>query len=155
MVISLGNHFPMRVTEWLASGFLLSWGVGVLNAPAIAWDQPLNHALVALGPNREFWGWLAIAVALTRLVSLFVNGAVRRSPHARAIGAFVTCLIWSQLTLAFIAVPWVAISAVIYPWLLVADSYNVLRASADARRSDDRARARQDIGRAVPNARGA
>lgn len=152
MLIRLADHFPMRVTEWLLSGVLFSWGVSVLNAPAFVWDMPINNALAKFG-SQDQWGCFAVCIGLTRMLALFINGAVRKSPHARTIGAFLSCLVWSQLTLAMFAAPWIAVSAAVYPWLFMAEVYNVSRAARDARLSDNTAR--QAGRRAVPDAAGA
>lgn len=148
MLLKLGDHFPLRVTEWLVAGMLLSWGVATLNMPATEWNVAINRELADLA-GRTFWGLYAVALGVMRLAALFVNGAIRRSPHARAIAAFLSCLIWSQLTLAAFTFTWAAPSMSFYPWLLVADVYNVWRAARDAKLSDMKARHRRG---AVPDA---
>lgn len=149
MIRKLGDHFPLRVTEWLAAGMLLSWGVSTLNAPASIWQSAINQPL-GYWAGQDFWGALAVALALGRLVALFINGALQRSPHARALGAFLSCLIWFQLTLGVLTFTWAAPAASFYPWLFLADVYNVYRASRDARLSDTMRRPRRN--RAVPDA---
>ena len=82
-----------------------------------------------------------MVVGAFRLAALFVNGAVRRSPHVRWAGAFLSCFVWLTLSFAMFLAEVVSIAVVIYPWLLMAESYNVYRAAQDARASDFKAKA--------------
>lgn len=139
MLVRLSDHLPLRITEWLVSGILLTWGVYCLNAPASIWDDPVNWQIAEFG-SQGFWGSYAFVLGLVRMAALFINGALRRSPHARAIGAFLSLLIWVQMTLGLLTAQWMGLAAIIYPWLCIADFYNVFRAAQDARISDERAR---------------
>lgn len=140
MIIRLQDHFAIRVTDWLVSGCLVSWGMALLGAPATVWADPVNSELAKIG-SQTLWGATAMVLGLMRLGSLFVNGAVRRTPHLRAIGAFLTLFIWTQILLGLAGGVMPSVAAIFYPWLFVADLYNVYRAAQDAKFSDMRARA--------------
>lgn len=140
MILKLQDHFAVRVADWLVAGCLVSWGMALLGAPAEIWNHPIHSELAKLG-SQTFWGAFAMALGTVRLGALFVNGAVRRTPHLRALGAFLTLFIWSQLLLGLLASTLPSNAAIFYPWLLLADMYNVYRAAQDAKFSDLRARA--------------
>lgn len=140
MVRKLQDHFPLRICDWLISGILLSWGLACLAAPSDVWELPINHELANLAPQFG-WGTAATALGMIRLGALFVNGAMRRSPHLRAVGAFFSLFLWMQLTLAVLTGHLPALAAIIYPWLLIGDFYNVYRAAQDAKFSDSLAQA--------------
>jgi hypothetical protein len=142
MVIKLQQHFPLRVTDWLLGGIVTTWGLVCLYLPASSWDQPIYSGLRHLA-DQETWGLFAVIVGVARMVALFINGAVRRTPHIRGMGAFVTMFLWLQLSLAMFNAEISTIGVAIYPWLFIADIYNVYRASQDARDSDLRYQASQ------------
>ncbi len=150
MVLRLQDHFPQRITDWLISGILVTWGMACLAAPAEVWDQPINGMLAKIATQGQI-GSFAMVLGIVRLGALFVNGAVQRTPHLRALGAFLSLFLWVQITLGMSYGGLPSISAIFYPWLLMADVYNVYRASRDAKFSDLRARALHG----APDARGA
>lgn len=139
MLISLHEHFPIRVTDWLLSAILFSWGLTVLFLRPDVWALPTYSGLASVA-SQFTWAAVAIAVGLARLGALFVNGAVRRSPHLRGLGAFVAIFIWVQLSLGLMFSDAAGASVAVYPWLAFADIFNVYRAARDARASDNRAR---------------
>lgn len=142
MALKLQEHVPLRIVEWLVAGFLVSWGLAALAIEETIWQLPVNRELANLG-SKDLWGCFALSLGAIRFAALFVNGAVQRSPHARALGAFMSIFLWTQLTLGVITGGMETISVVVYPWVLLADLYNVYRASQDARFSDKKAKAMQ------------
>lgn len=139
MIIKLQSHFPLRVTDWLAAGILTSWGFCCLALPPQAWELPVHEGLARIA-GQPVWGIAATGLGLVRMTALFINGAVRRTPHVRAIGAFLSAFLWLQLSFAMFMTSMPTISVAIYPWLFVADIYNVFRAAQDARIADQRAK---------------
>ena len=142
MVLRLQDHFPLRITDWLLASILTTWGLAALAVDPVVWQLHINHELGEFA-SQDVWGSVTVALGMIRLTALFINGALRRSPHARAIGSFLTCFVWLQLTLGVFTAPMSTISAFVYPWLLIADFYNVFRASQDAKFSDMKAMAIQ------------
>lgn len=140
MIVKLTHSFPVRVMEWLLAGIMLSWAIVCFNLTPEDWAGPLYAGLRRLGDNHT-WGGIAFIIATIRLACLGINGAWRPSPHLRALGAFLSCFMWLQISLGIFAADLRATGMAVYPWLLLADIYNVFRASFDARVSDDRARA--------------
>lgn len=143
MILKLTKTFPIRVTEWLLAGIMFSWAVVAWNLTPYDWDASLYTGLRRVADDNQTWATFAFLIGGTRLAALAINGAWRPSPHLRAIGAFFACFMWLQITLGIASAEIRATGIAIYPWLLIADIYNVFRASHDARISDDRARARR------------
>lgn len=137
MIVKLQQHFPLRVTDWLLGGILTSWGIVCLYLPPDSWALPTYSGLRTMA-DQETWGMFALCVGVARMVALFINGAVRRTPHVRGLCAFVSVFLWLQLSLALFNSDIATIGVAVYPWLFLADIYNVYRASQDARDSDVR-----------------
>jgi hypothetical protein len=136
MIVKLGNHFPIRVLDWFVAGVTLSWGIVCLNVGQATWDLPIYDPLRLLAPQGA-WGAFAVMMGLSRMTALFINGAYRRTPHTRMVGAFLTTFMWLQLSFAMFQGEYHAIAATaIYPWLFLADIYNVYRAAQDAKSAD-------------------
>lgn len=144
VIMKLTRSFPIRVMEWLLSGIMLSWSVVCWNLRPEEWAQPIFSGLAVIA-DQNTWAFFAFWIGTTRLAMLGINGAWRPSPHLRALGAFLSCFMWLQLTLGIVAAEMRGVGIAILPWLLIADIYNVFRASNDARMSDDRARAAHDV----------
>lgn len=140
MIVKLTKTFPIRVTEWLLAGIMLSWSIACWNLAPGDWANPLYAGLSRLAAQNT-WAFFAFWIGVIRLAALTINGAWRPSPHLRAAGAFLACFMWLQISLGMFTAEIRAVGVAIYPWLLLADIYNVFRASHDARQSDDRARA--------------
>lgn len=145
VIVKLTKSFPIRVMEWLLAGIMLSWSLVCWNLRPDEWHQPIFSGLAALA-DQNTWAFMAFWIGVIRLAALMINGAWRPSPHLRAAGAFLTCFMWLQLTLGLLGAEIRGVGIAIVPWLLLADIYNVFRASNDARLSDDRARAAQHAG---------
>ena len=140
MIVKLTKTFPIRVTEWLLAGIMLSWSIACWNLAPMDWANPVYRGLARFA-TQNTWAFYAFWIGVIRLAALTINGAWRPSPHLRAAGAFLACFMWLQISLGMMTADIRAIGVAIYPWLLLADIYNVFRASHDARQSDDRARA--------------
>jgi hypothetical protein len=140
MIVKLTKTFPIRVTEWLLAGIMLSWSIACWNLAPSDWADPLYAGLSRFAAQNT-WAFYAFWIGVIRLAALTINGAWRPSPHLRAAGAFLACFMWLQISLGMLTADIRAVAVAIYPWLLLADIYNVFRASHDARTSDDRARA--------------
>lgn len=140
IIVKLTKTFPIRVTEWLLAGIMLSWSIVAWELSPSEWASPIYSGLSRIA-DQNTWAFFAFWIAVIRLASLTINGAWRPSPHLRAAGAFLACFMWLQISLGMMVSDIRVMGIAIYPWLLLADIYNVFRASHDARVSDDRARA--------------
>jgi hypothetical protein len=139
MIVKLTKTFPIRVLEWLLASIMFSWSIVCWNLTPHEWASPFYSGLSRLA-QQNTWAFFAFLIGLGRITALTINGAWRPSPHLRAAGAFLACFMWLQISLGMAVSDIKATGIAIYPWLLLADIYNVFRASYDARLSDDRAK---------------
>lgn len=140
MIVKLSKTFPIRVTEWLLAGIMLSWAISCWHLTPADWSSPIYSGLARIA-EQNTWAFYAFWIGVIRLAALTINGAWRPSPHLRAAGAFLACFMWLQISLGLLVSDVGVTEVAIFPWLLLADIYNVFRASHDARLSDERARA--------------
>jgi hypothetical protein len=138
MLISLHEHFKIRITDWLLSAILFSWGLALFAVDPSVWALPTLNGLSSIAP-QIVWASAATVIGFARIIALFINGAMRRSPHLRLIGAGLTIFLWVQLSLGVLCSDMVGPGIAIFPWLAFADMFNVYRAATDARASDHRA----------------
>lgn len=144
MLVSLHEHFPVRVLDWLLSAMLFSWGIALFEVDPRIWSLPTFSGLSNLAPQYT-WAAVATVIGLARVIALFINGAIRRSPHLRLIGAGLSVFIWVQLSLGIMFSQYVGPGIALFPWLAFADIFNVHRAAKDARVSDHRASKLRDV----------
>lgn len=145
MIVKLTKTFPIRITEWLLAGIMLTWAIVCWNLDSSEWSSPVYVGLTRIA-HQDTWAFYAFWIGVVRIAALTINGAWRPSPHFRAAGAFLACFMWLQISLGMLVADIHVLGIAIYPWLLLADTYNVFRASYDARVSDDRARAVRNRG---------
>lgn len=139
VILKLTKTFPVRVCEWLLAGIAVSWGIAVWNHSDYEWSQPMYEGLARIA-DQHVWAFAVFTVGVVRLAALVRNGGWQPSPYLRAGGAFLASFAWAQISLGLFASPVLTAGIAVYPWLLVADIYNVFRASHDARLSDERFR---------------
>ena len=136
---SLQQHFPARKTEWLMGGLAICWGLYTLQNPDIFTNPETAYVLrkmvemaSVLGVHPALlWGGSAVIAGVIRIVALIINGAYVRTPFWRAVAAFATMLIFTQVSIALwkSGVPnW---GLVVYPWLVIADLLSSYRAAQD------------------------
>jgi hypothetical protein len=143
MLVSLHDHFRIRVMDWLLSAILLSVGITILFLDPAVWALPVYDGLSRIAP-QHVWAAVAIGLALARLLALFVNGAVRRSPELRCAGAFLAIFIWVQLSLGLmLTIETTGLAVAVFPWLAFADMFNVYRAAGDIQVLNPKAFARR------------
>lgn len=132
---SLRETFPTRASEWALGLMLFLWSVILSINPDLF---ETSNSLAPLGQilSQSTWAVLCLIAGGGRLIMLAVNGAWRRSPHLRAIGAFVSCFFWFQISLGMLQAGTVGTGLAVYPVLFFLDVYNVFRASRDAGSSD-------------------
>ncbi len=127
--------FP-RLAEWFAAGVLLLIGIVLmLNDGMMAASTGRGYQLLLAIADQPTWATTMVLFAVCRLTILLINGAWRRSPHLRALSAFLSCFFWTQITLSFAPVFGFAF-AMAAGWLAL-DMTNVMRAMRDARTVDD------------------
>lgn len=138
-IFSIAKSFPVRVCEWLLAGIAVSWGIAAWNMSTEEWANPIFLGMARMA-DQHTWGALVSMVGILRVIALVRNGGWSPSPHLRAAGAFIACFAWAQISLGLFSSGITSTGMAVYPWLLMADIYNVFRASHDARLSDERGR---------------
>lgn len=124
------THFRLRALEWLSAGMLLSLGA-LLLIPAPVLEQPGMSGMARITDQKD-WAYICLCMASVRLVSLYVNGAWRKSPWVRLLTSLLTSLVWLQMLFGLINQPMVNPLIIFLPWLIVADWYSIWRAANDA-----------------------
>lgn len=135
MIRSLRDTFPTRNSEWGLATMLLLWGVILDFDPTLFARSPSFDGMARLF-DQSTWAVLCFLTGVGRLAMLTVNGFWRRSPHLRAMGAFLGSGFWFQITLSFLQSETTSTGLAIYPVLFLLDAYNVLRALGDAGHTD-------------------
>lgn len=133
--------FP-RMMEWQAAS-VMSWGGFMLftNDDLMA-TSPKGYSLMLEWASQPTWAWFASVLGISRLVVLVINGAWRRSPHARAVTAFLACGMWFPLSMSFSTTAgW---GFVLATGMLCGDALNIIRTARDARTVDDMYRPKRD-----------
>lgn len=131
------ENLNVRLSEWGLGLILLLWGA-ILVSPDDTFSRPA-FTIMARVASENVWGVVLTALGVTRIVVLLINGAWRRSPHLRAVTAFLSCFVWVQITLSIWGSGIFATALAVYPVLLLMDIYVVMRAAGEARLSDDEA----------------
>lgn len=133
---NFANAFFPRLSEWAAAGCLL--GVGLMlsaNGDLMTSTKTQAYQLMLMIADQSTWASILKIFASLRLIILLINGAWRRSPHLRAISAFLTCYFWTQITLSFL--PTFGFAFVFAAAFLCLDFVNSIRAARDARIVDN------------------
>jgi len=132
---SLRETFPARASEWALGLMLFNWSVVLSANPDLlttsATLRPLTDVM-----DQGMWALLCLVGGAGRLAMLAVNGGWRRSPHLRALSAFLSCLFWFLVSVGIIQSGQVNTGLAIYPILFILDAYNVIRAMGDAGSAD-------------------
>lgn len=138
ILVRFAHSWPLRRSEWMLA--LITLGIGVV----YAFDMPLfdlpNYATMKRMMPQTWWAAVALVVGSARLGALYINGAWRPSPHFRAAGSFLSCLLWLTLFLGAVSAPIYGVTVIIWPVFLLFDATSFLDAVRDARVSDDKAR---------------
>ena len=129
---NFANAFFPRWSEWWAAGLLMGLGYVLTANPDLMVTSKSNaYQLMLMITSQAKWAAIMKMFALIRLAILLVNGAWRRSPHARATGAFLTCFFWMQITLS--VAPTAGMLFGFSLGVLILDFVNFIRAMRDAR----------------------
>ncbi len=132
---SFAEAFFPRLSEWTPAVTIavIGW-VLIVNDTLMTPDKRGYGLMLTIAP-QWVWGWAMIAFGFVRLTILFINGAWRRSPYARAVTAGLCMFFWMQITLSF--APVFGFAFVMAAGYLGTDLVNVFRAMRDARIVDD------------------
>lgn len=130
---SLKKTFPVRKSEWVFAFMTLGlWLVFSLNDDLFS-QSPGYNGLARLA-SQATWAWFFFVIGIGRVAVLFINGGWRRSPHWRAVFAFLNCLVWYRLAIGL--APNVGIGIVMMPGILILDGFNFKQAAVEAAASE-------------------
>lgn len=135
---SLKTHFPARVTEWLMSGVLFTWGYYVVTHPQIFTNPETAAIFRGIGSIAEWFGQppvtmgiMALLTGFARACALFVNGAVTKTPLVRLLTAFMSAYLWTSICVGLWLSGVESTGLVVYPWFVIADVISGYRAGYD------------------------
>ena len=132
--LQLREAWPLRRVEWLLALALV--GIGMVSFVSYRVEYlPIYEYLWTL-IDRGTWAALTLSVGALRLLFLYWNGALRRSPHARAFGAGLGCLAWLALSISIWVSPVVTFAASIWPLFFIFDLNIALSAAGEAATRD-------------------
>lgn len=133
---SLRDTFPARASEWALATMLFLWSMVLHASPGLFHSGSATYTALANIMPQETWAALCLTVGGGRLIVLAVNGAWRKSPHARGVSAFISALFWFEITIGILQGGEHGTGLAIYPVLFFLDCFNVIRAFGEAGRSD-------------------
>jgi hypothetical protein len=128
--------FWQRSSEWACAFMVLLWGWRLGYLPGL-FDGNAAFVRFSQVASQDVWAWGAIICGSARILILAINGAWRRSYHARGIAAFLCCGFWLQVAVSFYLSGSASTSLAIYPVLVVLETLHVLRAAVEARAADN------------------
>jgi hypothetical protein len=142
MARGVTDHFPARRPEWVLAAMLAGWGV-ILGMPTSNVFElvPAFSGLKAIA-SEVIWAWICLLLGSIRLLALIVNGTFyttaygRFSPHVRGALAFLSCFIWTAISVSTYSSELATTGLVIYPGLLFLEFTNVMAAVQDAAEVD-------------------
>lgn len=130
---SLQDTFEARASEWFLTGAIVTLGiVFVLNDTMFF--KPTFEGLRSIMGSQAAWASLLLSVGLLRLTVLCINGSYYRTPHFRAVTAFLSSGVWFLFCLGFVRNGSVLIA--VMPWIFLMDTYNAKRAGREAGTSE-------------------
>lgn len=140
---AIKSHMRLRFNEWVSSVTLAAWGVGFLV------NEKLSLSLSYFARLESFkslvtLGIVCLALGLSRIVLLFINGAWGLSPHFRAIGSAISACTWTLMWTYFFNPNYIIPSLATIGTLVILDLYSLWYAAEDARYSDVRRRKLHD-----------
>lgn len=136
MVASFRETFPSRASEWATASMLFLWAIVLAQNPDLFYRPGSVFRPLTDIASQGTWAWLCLVAGLGRLASLGINGAWRRTPHLRALTAFVTAGFWFLISVGIITSGNGTTGLAIYPVLFLLDAYNVIRSMGDAGSAD-------------------
>lgn len=122
-----------KVDEWIFALIVFTWGIRMLGTPFL---ENGSYGMLNDLADQATWGVICLTLGGTRLVVLFINGAWRVSPHARAALSFVSLVFWIAIIASFAAAGAQGTGLAVYPWVALFEGWAAWRAVTEAARAD-------------------
>lgn len=130
---SIQDTFEARASEWMLTFATISLAVVFFFNEPMFYREAFD-GLRQINSNHVVWAAVLGTIGVTGLVVLLINGSYWRTPHFRAIMAFLRAGVWFFLALGFVRNGSVMIALV--PWIFFLDAYNAKRAAREAGQSE-------------------
>lgn len=130
---SLQETFEARASEWACASILVLLSLIFTFNDTMFHQQNLEGMRTILN-SQLGWAIVFFLIGITRLTVLVINGAYWRTPHFRALTAFLSVGVWFMIVTAFVRNGSLVL-AFSLP-IFVLDAYNVKRASKEAGQSE-------------------
>lgn len=128
------SFFP-RMSEWAAAVAVFAVGVVLWSNPTLMQSTTTKaYGMMLMVAEQATWSKALMAFGGARLIVLAINGAWRRSPHARTVMAVLSCFPLYTIAMSFL--PTQGIAMVLAFVVLGMDVVNAVRAAGDARTID-------------------
>lgn len=135
LFIRIKERFPTRALEWFCSGLIFALGISMLAFPA-SFDRP-GLATFSQLMDPITWALCGTAIGGLRLCALFINGHDPKvSLPARFAGTILGAGFFGLFVGRFAESSTsdaIAFGVITYSGLMVADIYNTMRVTADAK----------------------
>lgn len=139
--VDFGDTFQRRAAEWLLASYMTIWGLVLLHDSSLFDSLSPVYAQMARTATEDTWGIFLYLIGAFRMVFLTVNGMWRPMAHARTGLSILAAVAWVLIAFEMLgtrqpsAQAWGCLTFVFF------DLWNASRASIDAARADNRARA--------------
>ena len=130
---ALQETFEARASEWALTAAILSLAF-VFFMNGHMYVQPEFSGLRDIINSQAVWAWIFLLIGSTRLMVLLINGMYWRTPHFRAITAFLSTGVWFLFCVGFARNGDILIA--LMPWVFFLDAYNTKRAAREAGKSE-------------------
>ena len=132
---ALRETFLARASEWALAVILFLWSAVLAANPDLFVEGQSYRALAQI-MGQDGWAFACLFIGGGRLIILAINGAWRRSPHMRALGAFLSGLFWFLVSAGLLQSGAYNTGLAVYPVLFLLDAFNAIHAMNEAGRSD-------------------
>lgn len=135
LFLNIRRRFPARALEWLCGGLIFALGISMLMFPA-SFERPGQETFEAFMPP-VVWSLLGVGLGGLRLCALLINGHDRKvSIPTRLVGAIMGAGFFGLFVGRFAESSTsnaIAFGVITYSALMIADLYNTMRVTADAK----------------------
>lgn len=131
---NIPHSIDTRLVEWLFAIIILHWGILFLQAPEI-FQRPGFEYLAAKFDVRV-WAFACLTIGSIRLLVLGINGSMRRMPRFRIFLSICGAYFWIHISLGFYEAQIVSTWITVYPYFILCEFVNIIRASRDGRKEE-------------------